>query len=136
MYLKKPLLFIILFTLFTTDKIEAQVPQPDLGKRADWMRGTYGLNWKPGKGANGNYESKNYTIDHFLEQINHLKTVDYIQLHLNESNIYSPVHAAPHDLIESFWKGDMNDSNPINLVVPRNSIGKDPFLDIIHDQHL
>lgn len=131
MYLKKPLLFIILFTLFITDKIEAQVPQPDLGKRADWMRGTYGLNWKPGKGANGNYESKNYTIDHFLEQINHLKTVDYIQLHLNESNIYSPVHAAPHDLIESFWKGDMNDSNPINLVVPRNSIGKDPFLDII-----
>ena len=114
--------------------VHAQIPDPKLGLRAEWMRGTYGLNWKPAKSANGRSELETLTIKPFLEQISGLKTVDYIQLHLGESFIYSPVHLGPHELLESFWQGDTDENgNPLNLCVPRASIGRDPFLDLIHD---
>ncbi|MFC2090016.1 hypothetical protein ACFLT1_04505 [Bacteroidota bacterium] len=55
-------------------------------------------------------------------------------MHLGESFVYSPVHLGPHALLESFWQGDTNENGtPINLCVPRASIGRDPFLDLIHD---
>ncbi|MGJ8744029.1 T9SS type A sorting domain-containing protein [Polaribacter sp.] len=132
--MKKNTIHILVFLLCSFSiniSFEAQVLDPELGLRADWLRGTYGLNWKPGRGANGVYEGRDYTIEHFLDQIKHLKTVDYIQVHLNESSIYSPVHAGTHALIESFWEGDTSSGNPINLVVPRASIGRDPFLEVI-----
>lgn len=132
---KSKLLF--LFTLcafFNLASLIAQIPDPNLGKRADWLRGSYGLNWKPAKSANGRSELKTLTIKPFLEQIKGLRSVDYIQLHLGESFIYSPVHLAPHDLLESLWQGDTDDNgNPVNLVVPRASIDRDPFLELILD---
>ncbi len=72
-------------------QVQSQIPDPDQGLRAEWMRGTYGLNWKPAKSANGRSELETLTIKPFLEQISGLKSVDYIQLHLGESFIYSPV---------------------------------------------
>ncbi|MBU2951460.1 discoidin domain-containing protein [Tamlana agarivorans] len=101
---------------------------PNLGIRADWMRGAWGLNWKPVYYTNDNVE-RAMSIEPFLEQIDHLETIDYIQLHLSESYIYSACHTAPHDILESLWRDDMVDGSPVNLVVPRASSGKDPFKD-------
>ena len=95
----------------------------------DWMRGGFGLNWKPVGLANGGAEK--VRIDAFLEQIKDLRTVDFIQVHLGESYTSSPVHLAPHELLESLWQGDMQGNNPRNLVVPRKSTGFDPFLDAL-----
>jgi len=98
--------------------------------RADWLRGSWGLNWKPTDLWNGAGES--LTIDLFIDSISHLKTIDYIQIHLNESYINSPSHLGPHEILESLWQGDTDTTgNPINLVVPRASAGVDPFLNII-----
>ena len=79
--------------------------------------------------ANGGAEK--IRIDDFLEQINDLRTVDFVQFHLGESFTSSPVHMAPHEVLESLWQGDMQGSNPRNLVVPRMSTGFDPFLDAL-----
>ena len=127
--IKIALLLFFSFLLSISQNIQAQVPHPDLGLRADWLRGTYGLNWKPAQTENGKSEAGDLKIDAFLEQIKHLKTVDYIQVHLNESGGTSAVHLSPNDLIESFWEGDVQGSNPINLAVPRVSSGKTPLLD-------
>ena len=51
------LLFITLLFLSALPKLHAQVPHPELGLRAQWMRGAYGLNWKPTNSANANSES-------------------------------------------------------------------------------
>ncbi len=127
--LKLLLLSICLFSAMSTD---AQVPDPNQGLRADWLRGTWGINWKPSSLYNGGHEG--LSVEPFLDQISHLRTIDYIQVHLNESYIYSPVHMGPHPLLESFWQGDTDaNGNPINLVVPRASFGEDPFLEIIKD---
>ncbi|MDF7799347.1 Ig domain-containing protein [Pontiellaceae bacterium B1224] len=100
------------------------------GGRADWMRGTWGINWKPTKLYSG--RSENLTIDAFLDQISDLRTLDYLQLHLGDSYIFSPVHIAPHDLLESLWQGDVDTNGiPINLVVPRAAAGIDPFLEML-----
>lgn len=128
----------VLMTVFigvfiSTLCLEAQVPDENLGLRADWMRGSYGLNWKPGRTENGKSERFSLNIKPLLEQIEGLRAVDYIQLHLSESSVYSPTHLAPHDLIESLWEGDMSNGSPINLVVPRAATNRDPFLELIHD---
>ena len=99
---------------------------PDQGLRAAWLKGSWGALWQPKNCFNGNIEG--VTIDAFLAQLDHLKTIDYVQVQLCNSNIFSPVHTAPHDIIESLWQGDTADNgNPINLVVPRAS-ADDPFL--------
>ena len=99
---------------------------PEQGLRADWLRGSWGALWQPKNNFNGNIEG--VTIDAFLSQIDHLRTIDYVQVQLANSNIFSPVHMAPHDIIESLWQGDTdNNGDPINLVVPRASAA-DPFL--------
>ncbi|MDO6802031.1 T9SS type A sorting domain-containing protein [Wenyingzhuangia sp. 1_MG-2023] len=123
--------FILFFTvcvivLPSVATIQAQVPDSDQGLRADWMRGSWGALWLPEKNYNTNIEG--IRIDDFLTQIKDLSTIDYIQVALTSPNIYSPVHTAPHDIIESLWEND-TDSNgkPINLVVPRASVD-DPFL--------
>lgn len=110
--------------LLITPRLQAQ--DANLGVRADWMRGAWGALWLPESNFNGNIEG--VRIDDFLTQIKGLKTIDYIQVGLTSPNIYSPVHTAPHSIIEGLWKGDM-DSNgdPINLGVPRASVD-DPFL--------
>lgn len=96
------------------------------GLRAEWMRGSLGMLWLPEKTYNGNIEG--VSIEPFINQISHLKTIDYIQLPLTSPNIYSPTHTAPHSIIESLWEGDTDDSGfPINLVVPR-STAEDPLL--------
>ncbi|MGJ8642400.1 MAG: Ig-like domain-containing protein [Luteolibacter sp.] len=98
--------------------------------RANWLRGAWGINWKPVDLYNGGHEG--LSIEPFLNQISDLKTIDYLQIHLGESSIKSSVHMGPHELLESFWQGDTDgDGNPINLVVPRASFGEDPFLEII-----
>lgn len=100
------------------------------GIRANWLRGSWGLNWKPTDLYNGPAET--LTINLFLDSIKHLKTIDYIQVHLNESYINSPSHLGPHEVLESLWQGDTNSTgDPINLVVPRASTGVDPFLEMI-----
>jgi hypothetical protein len=82
--------------------------------------------WLPENNYGGNIEGKR--IDDFLNQISHLKTVDFIQVGLASPYIYSPVHTAPHPILESLWQGDTDtNGNPINLVVPRAAID-DPFL--------
>ncbi|MGJ8673450.1 LamG domain-containing protein [Rubritalea sp.] len=99
---------------------------PELGLRADWLRGSWGALWLPEKTYSGRIEG--VTIEPFIEQIAHLKTIDFVQLGLGCPSIYSPAHSAPHPIIESLWQGDTDDNGtPINLVVPRAS-EPDPFL--------
>ena len=122
--------WIVIFLLSYKSDLNAQTPDPNQGLRAEWMRGSYGLNWKPQGIANGNGE--NIYIDPFLEQIEGLRALDYIQLHLGESFTTSSVHLGPHALLESFWQGDVDEhGNPVNLVVPREASGRDPFLDML-----
>lgn len=121
----------VYITAVEPDEIEAE--RPSLGERADWLRGTYGINWKPADFFNGYIET--VSIDDFLTQIADLKTIDYVQTHLNGSNVDSPVHAAPNDLLESLWGEDAVDpedftaGDTINLIVPRAAAGVDPFGD-------
>jgi hypothetical protein len=123
---------LIICLLFGVFNAKAQAEDPQQGLRADWLRGTWGLNWKPVDLYNGGHEG--LSIKPFLNQISHLKTIDYIQIHLGESSIKSSVHMGPHPLLESFWEGDTDgNGNPINLVVPRASFGEDPFLEAVKD---
>ena len=99
------------------------------GENAQWMKGSWGLNWKPIYYTNEHVD-KDMSIEPFLDQIKDLKTIDYIQIHLNESYIYAAAHTAPHDVLESLWEGDLDtDGTPKNLIVPLASTGKDQFLD-------
>ena len=123
------LLFLV-GSLLSINLIEAQANDPNQGLRAIWLRGTWGINWKPVNLYNGGHEG--LSIEPFLNQISHIKTIDYIQVHLGESSIKSSVHMGPHPLLESFWEGDVDENgDPINLVVPRASYGEDPFLEIV-----
>jgi hypothetical protein len=124
--MSKKLLTILLLSIFYTS-LAQEFTDPEQGLRADWMRGSLGLLWLPESNYNGNIEG--ISIEPFLTQIEHLRTVDYIQLPLTSPNVYSPVHVAPHSILESLWEGD-RDSNgyPINLIVPRESTD-DPLLD-------
>nr|AYC81239.1 GH107 fucanase [uncultured bacterium] len=122
----KTLIASALTSLLATSSIAAEVVE----SRGDWLRNSWGINWKPVDVYNGKSES--LEIDIFLDQISHLKTIDYIQSHLGESSIKSSVHIAPHELLESFWQGDTDATgNPVNLVVPRASANVDPFLKIL-----
>lgn len=117
-------LFICIF--LTVNTFNAQTPDANQGLRADWIRGAWGLNWKPENFYNGEIEG--ILIDAYLDGINDLRTLDYVQIHLTESNIYSPSHSAPHQLLESFWQGNQDSNgNPTNLIVPRETVD-DPFL--------
>eukprot|EP00903_Cladosiphon_okamuranus_P004022 g4020.t1 len=99
----------------------------ELGERANWLRGAWGGAWTPSNMENGRVET--VSIDDFITQISGLNTIGYIQVKLSGSYIYSPVHHAPHALLESLWEGDTDaNGDPINLVVPRASSGVDPFL--------
>jgi len=57
------------------------------GERADWMRGAWGLFWGPSQFVNG--LGDDLSIDPFLEQIQDLKTLDYIQIRLSGSYVNS-----------------------------------------------
>jgi hypothetical protein len=117
---------------WSVDSVEVTVDGIATEDRAYFLRGSWGINWKPAILGNGVAES--VVIDHFLEQIKDFKTIDYIQVHLGESYIYSPVHLAPHDLLESLWQGDTDENgNIINLVVPRAAAPIDPFHKILVD---
>ncbi|MDO6792089.1 T9SS type A sorting domain-containing protein [Tamlana sp. 1_MG-2023] len=131
-FFKTALLCCATYGMSALESAEAQNPDPNQGLRANWLRGTWGINWKPVNLYNGGHEG--LSIKPFLNQISHIKTIDYIQVHLGESSIKSSVHMGPHALLESFWEGD-TDSNgdPINLVVPRAAYGEDPFLEIVKD---
>ena len=59
-------LIVLLCFVFTLNVVLAQVPHPDLGLRADWMRGSYGLNWKPVGTENGKCELDKLTISDCL----------------------------------------------------------------------
>ena len=86
------------------------------------MRGALGLNWKPARFGDGVTELRDrLSIEPFLKQIESLDKVDYIQVHLNESNKFSHSHAAPHARIESMM-GD-------KIIVPRANSQADPFRD-------
>ncbi|MDF7825587.1 hypothetical protein P4B35_16290 [Pontiellaceae bacterium B12227] len=114
----------------TTDKWSVNHVEVSVGIawRADWMRGAWGLTWAPENMYNGRSETLVDDYEAFLDQISGLKTLDYIQLNLGMSYIYSPVHLGPHELLESFWQGDTDDNgDPINLIVPRASSGVDPL---------
>ena len=92
------------------------------GDRADWLRGTWGITWTPSNYENGAVEG--VSIDPYIEQMSELKTISHIQVKLGSSYIFSPVFAAPHQILESFWHDDGidrdADGNPIkNLLVPR-----------------
>jgi hypothetical protein len=118
---------IIIFYLFLTNiSFNAQTTDPNQGLRADWMRGSVGLLWLPERNFNGNIEG--VRIDDFIEQIKHLRTIDYVQLPLTSPNIFSPIHVGPNSIIESLWDGDTDSGgNPINLAVPREALD-DPLL--------
>ncbi|MCG9792335.1 T9SS type A sorting domain-containing protein [Flavobacterium algicola] len=124
--LDKNLILIITCAFLSIPTVNAQVPDSEQGLRAGWLRGAWGLNWKPENFYNGTIED--VSIAPYLEELKDVRTLDYIQVHLSESNIYSPSHSAPHPLLESFWQEDTDESgNPINLIVPRASSGVDPF---------
>ncbi len=115
--LRVSLLFVCFFAIVIS--INAQVPDPNQGLRADWMKGSWGALWLPERNYNQNIEG--VRIDDFLSQIEDIRTIDYIQVPLTSPNIFSPVHTGPHDIIESLWQGDTGaNDEPINLVVPIN----------------
>lgn len=100
------------------------------GERANMFRGSWGGVWLPERMENGGMET--VSIDDFLSQISGLNSIGYIQIKLSEAFIYSPVHTAPHSVLESLWEGDVDaNGDPINLIVPRTSSGVDPFLNWI-----
>ena len=100
----------------------SNVGYAQLGKRASWMKGALGLNWKPARFGDGFAEQKDrLSIEPFLKQVDQLDKVDYIQLHLNESNVFSHSHSAPHKRIEAMM-GD-------KIIVPRAKSKQDPFGD-------
>jgi len=108
------------------DVFKAQIPDNNQGLRAEWLKGSWGVNWKPENFYNGIIEG--VSIETYLEDLDNLRTLDYVQVHLTESNIFSPSHSAPHQLLESFWQDDTNSNgDPINLIVPRQT-ADDPFL--------
>lgn len=121
----------VVITAYEPDSLEEE--RPELGERADWMRGTWGINWKPANYYNGYIELVN--IDDFMDQIVDLSSLSYIQLHLNGSNVYSPMHTAPNDILESLWGDEAVDDDSFitgdttNLIVPRVVSGLDPFGD-------
>ena len=120
--------FIVLFIATTFSSFSQTPPpeDPDIGLRAEWMKGALGMLWLPENTYNGNIEGQR--MDDFLAQIDHLKTVDFIQIGLSSTFIFSPSHSAPHPILESLWEGDTdNNGDPINLIVPRASVD-DPFL--------
>ena len=47
---KKPMVVLLCFIMFALGAL-AQSSDANYPNRADWMRGTWGLNWKPGLGA-------------------------------------------------------------------------------------
>jgi hypothetical protein len=114
------------------DAIEEE--RPGLGERADWLRGSWGIMWKPDNLYNG-YIENDIAIDDFIEQIEGIKTIDYSMVLLTGANIYSPIHTAPNDILESLWgedavtDEDFTIGSTYNLVVPRKTSGKDPFKD-------
>ena len=121
-------LYLLLLCLFSANiAIQAQqIPDPDQGLRAEWMRGSYGMLWLPERNFNGNIEG--IRIDEFIDQIKDIRTVDYVQLPLTSPNIFSPIHVGPHPIIESLWEGDTDaNGEPLNLAVPRESVD-DPLL--------
>ncbi|MDO7172450.1 T9SS type A sorting domain-containing protein [Mariniflexile sp. AS56] len=123
---ERTLLLCIACFLLSIFNIKAQVPDPNQGLRAEWMRGALGLLWLPERNFNGNIEG--IRIDDFITQINYLRTIDYVQLPLTSPNIFSPIHVAPHPIIESLWENDTDtNGNPINLAVPREAVD-DPLL--------
>ncbi|MCG9792334.1 putative Ig domain-containing protein [Flavobacterium algicola] len=124
--LDKTLILIITCAFLSIPTVNAQVPDPNQGLRADWMRGALGMLWLPERTFNGNIEG--IRINDFLTQIKDIRTVDYVQIPLTSPNIFSPTHVAPHSIIESLWRGDTDaNGDPINLVVPR-AANDDPFL--------
>ncbi|MGJ8676367.1 MAG: hypothetical protein ACSHX0_02490 [Akkermansiaceae bacterium] len=109
-------------TLVAINKVVLHGDFDQLGIRAQWMRGAWGALWLPEKTFGGRIEG--VSIQPFLDQINHLETIDYIQIGLNCPSICSPAHMAPHPILESFW----HDRTLMrNLTAPRASEG-DPFL--------
>jgi len=130
----KQTIIVCVALLSAVDNVAISASSPEVllgqGERADWLRGSWGINWKPAKRDNG--LSETLSADRFLDQIAGLRTLDYVQLHLNESYTSSPVHWGPHDLLESLWHGDTDtNGDPINLVVPRATSGVDPFLEML-----
>jgi hypothetical protein len=120
------ILFLTTMFFMSVSNLQAQVPDDEQGLRAAWMKGSWGALWLPEKCYNGNIEG--VTIDEFVTQIEGINTIDYVQIALTNPNIYSPVHTAPNDIIESLWHGDTDSTgNTINLVVPRSTV-EDPFL--------
>jgi len=111
------ILLTTLCMVFMTTYTQAQNP-------AEWMRGTWGLNWKPGVGAQ---VMKTTKVDDFLDQTKDLKTVDYIQLHINGSGIQTPVHAAPLPVLEALHSAEWDSTLENAMIVPPASDG-DNFL--------
>ena len=119
------LTFVAANLLMSIKSVHAAVPDPDQGLRAAWMKGAWGALWLPERTFNGNIEG--VRMDDFIEQIEKVRTLDFVQIPLTSPNIFSPTHTAPHDIIESLWEGDTDaNGDPINLVVPRMS-EDDPF---------
>ena len=118
----RPLTICTLLLALFIPLLSSNVALAQLGERAEWMRGALGLNWKPARFGDGFAEQPDrLSIEPFLEQIEPLNNVDYIQVHLNESNTFSHSHAAPHARIESMM-GD-------KIIVPRAESNADPFGD-------
>ncbi|WP_162025784.1 MULTISPECIES: RICIN domain-containing protein [unclassified Lentimonas] len=97
------------------------IAQAELGDRASWMRGALGLMWHPTSYDWELLEENQdwMSIDPFLEQIEEIDSIDYIQLNLGDAASKSASHTAPSDVIESFM-GDV-------IIVPRAASGYDPF---------
>ncbi|MGJ8676428.1 MAG: hypothetical protein ACSHX0_02810 [Akkermansiaceae bacterium] len=103
--------------------ISCGVTNAELGDNASWLRGALGLMWHP-SGYDIELIEQNddwMSIEPFLEQVDELDVVDYIQLNLNDAASLCASHTAPHARVESMM-GDV-------LIVPRAASGADPFED-------
>ncbi|MFC5050753.1 RICIN domain-containing protein [Rubritalea spongiae] len=103
--------------------VSSGIGNAELGDRASWMRGALGLMWHPTSYDIELIEQNEdwMSIEPFLDQMEEITAVDYIQINLTDAAAKSSSHTSPSPVIESFM-GDV-------LVCPRAASGVDPFGD-------
>lgn len=103
--------------------LSCSIGHAELGDRASWMRGALGLMWHPTSYDWELLEQNEswMSIEPFLDQIEGIDIVDYIQLNLGDASNKSASHTSPSTIMESFM-GDV-------VIVPSAASGFDPFGD-------
>jgi len=71
---------------------------------------------------------KTIKIEDFLDQIEDLKTVDYILLHINGSGIQTPIHAAPLEVLEALHSTEWDPELDQPLEKPKRDANRNGWI--------